>query len=414
MKNIKAFIAEFKARGYFYQTTDEEGLVEAFNKDNASAYIGFDCTATSLHVGSLMQIMILRLMQKYQIKPIAIIGGGTTKAGDPSFKDETRKLLSNEEIAINMAGIKKSIGKFVNFGEGPEDAIMLDNASWLDHINYIEFLRDFGKHFSVNRMISFDSVKLRLEREQSLSFLEFNYMILQAYDFYILNRDYNCVVQCGGSDQWGNIVNGIELTRKVSGNNVFGLTTPLITTASGAKMGKTVAGAIWLNEELLSPYDYYQFWRNTEDGDVFKFMRLFTDIELEKIAEYEADNQTNINEFKKLLAFETTKLCHGEEKATHAVETAQNIFEKGIIEGIEEFSIHADELKDGILICELFTRCGLTASNSEARRLINGGGAKLNNEKITDEYYKLHDNVFKDKAITLGAGKKRFAKIVMI
>lgn len=414
MANIKGFLDEFKARGYFYQITDEDGLIESLSSKHGAAYIGFDCTATSLHVGSLMQIMILRLLQKYGIKPIAIIGGGTTKVGDPSFKDEARKLLSNEDIAKNMDGIKSCIAKFVTFGEGKEDAIMLDNALWLDKLNYMEFLRDYGKYFSVNRMIAFDSVKLRLDREQSLSFLEFNYMILQAYDFYILNRDYGCVLQCGGSDQWGNIVNGIELTRKVSGENIFGLTTPLITTASGAKMGKTVAGAVWLSEELLSPYEYYQFWRNCDDLDVFKFMRLFTDLDLEQITQYENSTDININEFKKILAYETTKLCHGAENAAHAASTAQNIFEKGIIEGIEEFTLSRGDLEHGILISELFTRCKLSSSNSEARRLINGGGAKLNGEKLTDEYYKLSPSTITGDEIIIAAGKKRFAKIRII
>lgn len=413
MANIKGFLEEFKQRGYFYQCTDENSLINLSDNKIPAAYIGFDCTATSLHVGSLMQIMILRLMQKYGIKPIVIIGGGTTKVGDPSFKDEARKLLTSEDIAHNMQGIKHSISKFVSFGNDATNAIMVDNASWLDNLNYMEFLRDYGIHFSVNRMLSFDSVKLRLDREQTLSFLEFNYMILQAFDFYVLNRDYNCILQCGGSDQWGNIVNGIELIRRVSGNSSFGLTTPLITTASGAKMGKTVAGAIWLNQDLLSPFEYYQFWRNTEDADVFKFMRLFTDLALDKIDEYEQQD-ININEYKKILAFETTRLCHGEEAALKAAETAQNIFEKGIVEGIESIEIEQKTIEQGVLLIELFSKAGLTSSNSEARRLIDGGGAKLNNQKVTDEYYKVTLADFVQNELIIAAGKKRFAKFKLL
>lgn len=407
------FLAEFKERGFYYQSTDEEALVRSLNTGNPAVYIGFDATATSLHVGSLMQIMIFRLLQKYDIKPIVLIGGGTTKVGDPSFKDEARKILSDEDIATNLAGIKYSISKFVDFGEKASDAIMVNNAAWLNHLNYMEFLRDYGRHFSVNRMLSFESVKSRLDREQSLSFLEFNYMILQAYDFFILNRDSNCVVQCGGSDQWGNIINGIELIRKESGTVAHGLTTPLITTSSGAKMGKTVAGAVWLNEELLSPYDYYQFWRNVEDADIFRFMRLYTDIPLEQITIYEQDTSTNINEYKKLLAYETTKLCHGQVNADRSAQTAQNVFEKGIVEGVEEFKISANVVEGGILLCDLFSKSGLTSSNSEARRLINGGGAKLNNEKVNDEYYKITIADFRNNEIILSAGKKRYIKIII-
>lgn len=405
------FLAEFKARGFFYQCTDEGALIAALNSKNPAAYIGFDCTATSLHVGSLMQIMIFRLLQKHGIKPLVIIGGGTSKAGDPSFKDEARKLLSDAEIAVNAAGIKESIAKFVKFGEGACDALMINNADWLDDLNYMEFLRDYGKHFSVNRMLSFDSIKLRLDREQSLSFLEFNYMILQAYDFYVLNRDYNCLLQIGGSDQWGNIVNGIELTRKVSGKSVFGMTTPLITTASGAKMGKTMAGAVWLNESMLKPYDYYQFWRNCEDGDVFKFMRLYTDISLEQIKQYESSS-ANINDYKKILAYEATKLCHGQEAADAVAITVQNVFEKGVIEGVEEYRLTSADL--GMSICELFTRSGLTISNGEAKRLISGGGARLNDNKVTDEYYKISAEDFVDGEAILASGKKRFVKILLI
>ncbi len=408
-----AFLIEFKARGFFYQCTDEEALAQALNQPYSAAYIGFDCTAASLHVGNLMQIMILRLLQKYDIKPIIIVGGGTTKIGDPSFKEETRKLLLDEDIAVNMIGVKNSIAKFVDFDKDGNNAIMLNNADWLDQLNYMKFLRDYGRHFSVNRMLTFDSVKSRLKREHSLSLLEFNYMVLQAFDFFVLNRDHNCILQCGGSDQWGNIINGIELTRRISGNTLFGITTPLITTASGVKMGKTIMGAIWLNENLLSSYNYYQFWRNCEDGDVFRFMRLYTDLTLMQIANYEQDNDTNINEYKKILAYAATKLCHGKNNADRAAQTAQNIFEKGIIEGVEQFELVAKDIAKGILLCELLTRSGLTSSNGEARRLINGGGAKLNNQKVIDECHKVFIKDFSEGYLILSSGKKRFIKILL-
>ena len=324
------FLEEFEARGFFHQCTDKDVLKKLINSKSIPAYIGFDCTAKSLHVGSLMQIMIFRLMQRHNLKPIVIVGGATTKIGDPSFKDEARKMLDDSAIQENMNGIKSVLAKFIKFGDGAGDALMLNNDEWLANLNYLEFLRDIGPHFSINRMLSFDSVKLRLEREQNLSFLEFNYMLLQAYDFVELYKRYSCRLQIGGSDQWGNIVNGIELNRRLgSKDDIFGLTTPLITTSSGAKMGKTMSGAVWLSEEMLSSYDYYQFWRNTEDLDVIKFMKLFTELPLAEIEKYTTLKGSEINQAKKVLAFEATKLCHGEEKAKLAEETARKIFEEG-------------------------------------------------------------------------------------
>ncbi len=318
------FVQTVVARGYLHQCTDLDGLAAASAKGVVVGYIGFDCTAPSLHVGSLVSIMLLRAFQKAGHKPIVLMGGGTSKIGDPSLRDEARKLLGEAEIAANMAGIRQVFARFLRFGDGPADALMVDNADWLDQLNYIAFLRDYGRHFSVNRMLSFDSVKLRLEREQSLSFLEFNYMILQAYDFLELARRHGCSLQMGGSDQWGNIVGGVELARRVDGRGVFGLTTPLLTTASGAKMGKTAAGAVWLNAEMLSAYDYWQYWRNTEDADVGRFLRLFTELPLPVIAELEGREGVAINEAKVILADEATRLCHGEAARAQAAATARD------------------------------------------------------------------------------------------
>ena len=409
----RSFLEEFKARQFFHQCTNEEALADKVSaKDSVvGAYIGFDCTATSLHVGSLMQLMIFRLMQRHGIKPIVLIGGGTSMIGDPSFKDKSRVMLTEEQIEINAAGIKNSISKFISFGTGASDAILVNNKDWLKALNYMEFLRDYGHHFSVNRMLSFDSVKLRLEREQNLSFLEFNYMILQAYDFLHLFTHNNCFIQCGGSDQWGNIVNGVELVRRTEGHEVFGLTTPLITTASGVKMGKTESGAIWLNEELLSPYDYYQFWRNTDDRDVFKFMRMYTDMDIEQISKYENDTSTNINEYKKMLAYQATEIAHGKDSAVMAAKTAIEVFEKGDMQNVEKYTIDKSEVESGMSICALFTKCGLTSSNGEAKRLVNAGGAKLNGEKITDESHRISLANFTDSAIVLSSGKKRHVRV---
>ncbi|MCC8462213.1 MAG: tyrosine--tRNA ligase [Rickettsia endosymbiont of Ecitomorpha arachnoides] len=404
-----SFIEEFINKGYFHQCTDLDQLTTITKETKIAAYIGFDCTATSLHIGSLMQIMILRLLQQHGHKPIVIIGGGTSKIGDPTWKDEARKILSKEDIAKNAEGIKKSLSKFIKFGEGESDAIMLDNAEWLDSLNYLEFLRDFGIHFSINRMLTMDSVKLRLEREQHLSFLEFNYMLLQAYDFYYLSKYYNCSLQLGGSDQWGNIVMGADLTRKISGKDVFGMTTPLLTTSSGAKMGKTAAGAVWLNEDLLSPYDYYQYWRNCEDADIVRFAKLYSELTQEELNKFESLAAEDINAAKKQLAYELTKLCHSEQAAKSALETAVKIFEEGQIdENLPTVVLEQEVLQAGISAYELFHEAGLASSKSEARKLIRGKGAKINDEVVADENMIINTTFLLDRnVIKLSAGKKR-------
>ena len=402
------FLRTLAERGFIHQGTDLEGLDEQLTSKTISAYIGFDCTADSLHVGSLMQIMALRHLQKSGHRPIVLMGGGTTKVGDPSGKDEARKLLTTDDINRNMAGIKKVFAKFLTFGDGPTDAVMDNNADWLDKLNYIEFLRDYGRHFSVNRMLSFDSVKLRLDREQPLSFLEFNYMILQAYDFLELARRRDCALQMGGSDQWGNIVNGVELGRRVDNKALFGVTTPLLTTASGAKMGKTASGAVWINEDKLSPWDYWQFWRNTEDADVGRFLKLFTELPLAEIAKLEALQGSEINEAKKILANEATRLAHGQAAAELAAETARKTFEEGAAaDTLPTIDVPASELAAGIPAFALFARVGLAASNGEARRLIKGGGAKVNDQTIAEETQAIGADHAKDGVIKLTAGKKR-------
>jgi len=402
------FLRILAERGFIHQGTDLEGLDEQLSASVVSAYIGFDCTADSLHVGSLMQIMALRHLQKSGHRPIVLMGGGTTKVGDPSGKDEARKLLTTDDINANMAGIKKVFAKFLTFGDGSTDAVMDNNADWLDKLNYIDFLRDYGRHFSVNRMLSFDSVKLRLDREQPLSFLEFNYMILQAYDFLELARRRDCSLQMGGSDQWGNIVNGVELGRRVDGKALFGVTTPLLTTASGAKMGKTAAGAIWINEDKLSAWDYWQFWRNTEDADVGRFLKLFTELPLDEIARLEALQGAEINEAKKILANEVTRMAHGEAAAGQAAETARKTFEEGAAaDTLPSVDIPASDLAAGIPAFALFARVGLAASNGEARRLIKGGGAKLNDQTVGEETQAIGAEHAKDGVIKLTAGKKR-------
>ncbi|HJD58881.1 MAG TPA: tyrosine--tRNA ligase [Rickettsia endosymbiont of Ceroptres masudai] len=403
------FIEEFINKGYFHQCTDLDRLTTITKETKIAAYIGFDCTATSLHIGSLMQIMILRLLQQHGHKPIVIIGGGTSKIGDPTWKDEARKILSKEDIAKNAEGIKKSLSKFIKFGEGESDAIMLDNAEWLDSLNYLEFLRDFGIHFSINRMLTMDSVKLRLEREQHLSFLEFNYMLLQAYDFYYLSKYYNCSLQLGGSDQWGNIVMGADLTCKISGKDVFGMTTPLLTTSSGAKMGKTAAGAVWLNEDLLSPYDYYQYWRNCEDADIVRFAKLYSELTQAELNKFESLAAEDINAAKKQLAYELTKLCHSEQAAKSALETAVKIFEEGQIdENLPTVVLEQEVLQAGISAYELFHEAGLASSKSEARKLIRGKGAKINDEVVADENMIINTTFLLDRnVIKLSAGKKR-------
>jgi tyrosyl-tRNA synthetase len=407
------FLREIVARGFLHQCTDGAALDELAGNKRIVAYIGFDATAESLHVGSMVQIMMLRRLQQAGHKPIVLMGGGTTKVGDPSFRDESRKLMGEEQIAKNIAGIKKGFTRFLKFGDGPIDAVMVNNADWLDKLEYIPFLRDVGAHFSVNRMLSFDSVKLRLEREQSLSFLEFNYMILQAYDFLELSRRQDCVLQMGGSDQWGNIVNGVELGRRIDDRALYGLTTPLITTASGAKMGKTAAGAVWINAEKLSPYDYWQYWRNTEDADVGRFFRLFTDLPLEEIAGLEKLQGSAINEAKIRLANEATTLAHGRETAEAAAETARRTFVEGGVGGaLPTVDVPRADLDKGVPVYALFQRAGLTASNGEARRLIKGGGARVNDEPVSDEAMSVTSAMLSaEGAIKLSAGKKKHALV---
>ncbi|WP_168846103.1 tyrosine--tRNA ligase [Sphingomonas sp. S2M10] len=370
------------SRGYIHQVTDAEGLDALAAKQIVPGYIGFDPTAPSLHVGSLVQIMLLRRLQQAGHKPIVLMGGGTGKIGDPSFKDEARKMLTLDTISSNIASIKTVFENFLTFGDGPTDAVMVDNADWLDKLEYIPFLRDIGRHFSINRMLSFDSVKLRLDREQSLSFLEFNYMILQGYDFLELSRRAGCRLQMGGSDQWGNIVNGIELSRRVDGTDVYGVTTPLITTADGGKMGKTMSGAVWLNPDQLPHYDYWQFWRNTDDRDVGRFLRLFTDLPLDEIARLEALEGAEINEAKKILANEATAMCRGRAAAEEAAETARKTFEEGAAGGaLPTLAVSGGSIS----VVDALVGLGFCASKGEARRLIKGGGARLEGEKIDDE-----------------------------
>jgi len=409
------FFQGVEERGFMHQCTDL-GALDALTagKEPVTAYIGFDCTAPSLHAGSLVSIMLLRLFQQCGHKPIVLMGGGTSKVGDPSGKDEARKFLSDDDIAANMAGIKDVFAKFLTFGDGPTDAVMVNNADWLDELDYIAFLRDYGRHFSVNRMLGYESVKLRLEREQPLSFLEFNYMILQAYDFLELGRRHGCALQMGGSDQWGNIVGGVDLGRRVEGLELYGLTTPLLTTSSGAKMGKTAAGAVWLNEDMLSAYDYWQFWRNTEDADVGKFLRLFTELPLGEIARLEALDGVEINEAKKVLADAATALCHGIDAAKMAGETARKTFEEGAqsAAGLPTIEVARADLDAGIAAFELFKQAGLAQSNGEARRLIKGGGGRLNDAAIGDETQMITPaDLGDDGVLKLSAGKKRHALI---
>ncbi len=402
-----SFLEEATARGFVFQCTDSTALADAMGAGPIPAYIGFDCTADSLHVGSLVQIMILRLLQKHGHKPLVLLGGGTTRIGDPSGKDESRQLLTDKAISANMAGIRRCFTPYLRFGDGASDAMLVNNADWLDQLSYVGLLRDVGTHFTVNRMLTFDSVKLRLEREQPLTFLEFNYMILQSYDFRELNRRHGVVLQIGGSDQWGNIVSGMELTRRSDAKAVFGLTTPLITTASGGKMGKTAQGAMWLTEDRLSAYDYWQFWRNTEDADVGRFLRLFTDLPLDEIARLEALGGAEINEAKKILATEATRLCHGSDKAEQAAETARRAFEDGEAAAtLPTVTVPAAELQAGIPAFRLFAVSGLAASNAEARRLIRGGGARVNDVAVSDEGQAIGSESLVDGAIKLSAGRK--------
>jgi tyrosyl-tRNA synthetase len=406
------FLQTVSERGYLHQCTDMGALDSAFMAGVVPAYIGFDCTADSLHVGSLIQIMMLRWLQKSGHKPVVLMGGGTSKIGDPSFKDESRKLLNDDQIQANMDGIKKVFAKYLTFGDGPSDAIMVNNADWLDHLNYLSFLREVGVHFTINRMLSFESVKLRLDREQPLTFLEFNYMILQGYDFMELNKRHGIGLQMGGSDQWGNIINGVELTRRMTGKEVFGLTSPLLTTASGGKMGKTANGAIWLNEERLSAYDFWQYWRNTEDADVGKFLRLFTELPLDEIARLEALEGAQINDAKKVLADQVTALCHGAAAAETARTTAEKTFEQGALSAdLPTVEVPAADLEAGIALLDLLTAASFAASKGEARRLVRGGGVKVNDEKAADENAIIGADALSDGVVKLSAGKKRHALI---
>jgi tyrosyl-tRNA synthetase len=408
-----AFLLSALERGFVHQCTDLEALDGRLGAGRVTAYVGYDCTADSLHVGSLVSIMLLRLWQRSGHQPIVLMGGGTTRIGDPSFRDATRPLLDAAEIARNMAGIGKVFAKFIDFGAEPTDALMVNNADWLDELRYIPLLRDVGRHFSVNRMLTQDSVRLRLDREQPLSFLEFNYPILQAYDFVELARRFGCEVQIGGSDQWGNIVGGVELGRRMDGRTLYGLTTPLLTTASGDKMGKTAQGAVWLNAERLSPYEYWQFWRNTEDADVGRFLRLFTELPIDEIARLEALEGSEINEAKKILASEAAALCHGREAAEAAAQTAREVFEAGGSgDDLPQTTVPRDLLERGVAAVELFNRAGLAASNSEARRLIRGGGARINDTVVADEtrIVRLAD-LDPRGMVKLSAGRKRHALI---
>ena len=405
------FMQLMHGRNFIHQVTDETELDAMMDRGRVTAYIGFDCTADSLHVGSLVQIMMLRHLQKCGHRPIVLMGGGTTKVGDPSGKDDARQLLSDENIKHNKEGIRKIFEKYLVFGDGPTDALMVDNDEWLSNLEYIRFLREYGRHFSVNRMLSFDSVKLRLDREQPLSFLEFNYMILQAYDFLELQRRHNCILQMGGSDQWGNIINGVELVRRVDQKSIFGLTTPLVTTASGEKMGKSARGAIWLNSDRLSPYEFWQFWRNTEDGDVGRFLRLFTEIPLDEITKLEMLKGSELNEAKKILASEITKLCHGLNASESAASTAQKIFEEGLLGAdLPTILIDTKQLEQGLWIIEALKQAEFIKSNGEGRRLINNGGVRLNDVVVVDPDQKiLISDANSDGVIKLSSGKKRHA-----
>ena len=406
---MNKFLKEFKDRGFFYQCTNEDELSSLMDKERIKAYIGFDCTAESLHVGSLLQIMCLRLLQKNGHRPIVLLGGGTTRIGDPSGKDKTRKILSEEEIEKNIKNIENILKQFLDNNNPQTKPIFVNNYTWLKNLNYISFLRDIGKHFTINRMLTFDSVKLRLDREQSLSYMEFNYMILQAYDFLELSKKENCVLQIGGSDQWGNIVNGVELIKRYSNKQSYGLTTPLITLATGAKMGKSENGAIWLDKKLLSAYDYWQFWRNTDDRDVVKFLKNFTDLEIEEIKKIE---NNNINDLKILLANETTSMLHGEDAAKNSEQAAKEAFSGNIIgSSLPSFKINSKNIDNKFDIIDLIILSKLEKSKSEIRRLIKGNGVKINNEIVSDEKLIITNDFFNENYLKLSIGKKRHLKI---
>ena len=405
------FIQIMIERGFLADCTDYQGLDDAFSEGTVAAYIGYDATAQSLHVGHLMNIMVLRWLQKTGHKPITLMGGGTTKVGDPSFRSDERPLLGPEQIDANIAGMQQVFAKYLSYEGGDTGALMLNNAEWLDQLNYLDFLRDIGKHFSVNRMLSFESVKSRLDREQSLSFLEFNYMILQAYDFLELNRRYGCVLQMGGSDQWGNIVNGIDLTRRVLDNQIFGLTTPLLTTSDGRKMGKSQGGAIWLNGDMLSSYEFWQFWRNTTDADTGKFLKIFTELSVEECDRLGALEGSEINEAKIILANEVTTLLHGAEAAVAAAQTAKEVFEKGGVgDDLPTLTLSADDVGDGISIVQLIVKSGLSGSGKAAKRLIAEGGAKMNDSPLSDAGTMISATDLATP-IKLSAGKKRYALV---
>jgi tyrosyl-tRNA synthetase len=403
------FLRTLSERGFIHQISDETGLDELFAKEVVTAYIGFDATAKSLHAGSLIQIMMLHWMQKTGHRPIALMGGGTSMIGDPSFKDEARKLLTPADIEANLAGIRRNFAPYLAFGEGPRDAMMVNNADWLMEINYVSFLRDVGRHFSVNRMLSFDSVKLRLDREQSLSFLEFNYMILQAYDFVELSKRYGCRLQMGGSDQWGNIVNGIDLGHRMGTPQLFALTSPLLTTSSGAKMGKTASGAVWLAPDMLNPYEFWQYWRNTEDADVSRFLKLYTTLPMDEIARLELLGGAEINEAKKTLATEITALLHGRQAAEAAAETARKTFEEGALaESLPTVEVPRTSLEGGVGLLSLFVTAGLAASNGEARRHVQGGAVRLNDRPVSDERHTVTlADLTQEGVIKLSLGKKK-------
>ena len=407
---MNKFLKEFTERGYFFQCTNEQDLSKLLDNSKIKGYIGFDCTAESLHVGSLLQIMCLRLLQKHGHQPIVLLGGGTTRIGDPSGKDKTRAILNEKTIEKNILNIKKIFKTFLDSKNKNTKPIFVNNYKWLKELNYISFLRDIGKHFTINKMLSFDSVKLRLEREQSLSYMEFNYMILQAYDFLELNNKENCLLQIGGSDQWGNIVNGVDLIKRYSNNQAYGLTTPLITLSSGAKMGKTESGAIWLDKKLLSPYDYWQFWRNTDDKDVLKFLRIFTDIELQEI---EKIKNKNINELKILLANLCTEMLHGDKQSKLSEETAKKTFEeKSTGSGLPIIKINQSQIDQKIDIINLIVLSKLETSKSEIRRIINNNGVKINNAIVNDNKFLITNNLFdNEKKLKLSLGKKRHVKV---
>ena len=407
---MNKFLKEFTERGYFFQCTNEQDLSKLLDNSKIKGYIGFDCTAQSLHVGSLLQIMCLRLLQKHGHQPIVLLGGGTTRIGDPSGKDKTRAILDEKTIEKNILNIKKIFKTFLDSKNKNTKPIFVNNYKWLKELNYISFLRDIGKHFTINKMLSFDSVKLRLEREQSLSYMEFNYMILQAYDFLELNNKKNCLLQIGGSDQWGNIVNGVDLIKRYSNNQAYGLTTPLITLSSGAKMGKTESGAIWLDKKLLSPYDYWQFWRNTDDKDVLKFLKIFTDIEL---LEIEKIKNKNINELKILLANLCTEMLHGDKEAKLSEETAKKTFEeKSTGSGLPIIKINQNQIDQKIDIINLIVLSKLETSKSEIRRIINNNGVKINNAIVNDNKFLIKNNLFNnEKTLKLSLGKKRHVKV---